>query len=113
MKRGSQTARTAATTAGKQAGGQPAITALTAIFSTVASPRRGSTTPTTCAGAVVDGLEHRLHALRGRRDERQAVAPAARLGEREERLGVGGDGVGVGGERAAHGVAAEASSVTR
>src|SRR4030095_4901395 len=50
LKRGSQTARTAATTAGKQAGGQPAITALTAIFSTVASPRRGSTMPITAAG---------------------------------------------------------------
>ena len=51
LKRGSQTARTAATTAGKQAGGQPAITALTAIFSVVASPRRGSTTPITASGA--------------------------------------------------------------
>src|SRR6185436_519601 len=50
LKRGSHTASTAASTAGKTSGTHPARTALTAIFSTVASPRRGSTTPTTCDG---------------------------------------------------------------
>ena len=42
---GSQIASTAATTTGMYSGRQPAMTALMAIFSTVARPRRGATCP--------------------------------------------------------------------
>ena len=51
LKAGSSTASTAARTTGKCWGRQPAMTALAAIFSTVASPRSGSTSPSTSDGA--------------------------------------------------------------
>ena len=44
-KAGSQMASTPAITAGRYSGRQPAITALSAIFSTVARPKRGATRP--------------------------------------------------------------------
>jgi hypothetical protein len=48
-KAGSQMASTAAITVGMYSGRQPAITALIAIFSTVARPSRGATWPTSSA----------------------------------------------------------------
>src|SRR5205814_1185298 len=48
---GSQMASTPAITVGKYSGRQPASTALTAIFSTVARPRRGATSPMSSSAA--------------------------------------------------------------
>ncbi len=48
-KAGSHTASSAASTTGMASGRQPAITALTATFSTVASAQRGGTWPITSA----------------------------------------------------------------
>ena len=53
LKAGSSIASTAASTTGKYSGRQPAMTAFAAVFSTVASPRRGSTSPSTSDGARV------------------------------------------------------------
>src|SRR5262249_19825656 len=50
-KAGSRTALTAATTTGKYAGSQPAMTALTASFSMLASRQMGGITPSTRAGS--------------------------------------------------------------
>ncbi len=47
-----QAASTAASTTGRYSGRQPAITALTATFSTVQSTRSGGTTATTSSGAL-------------------------------------------------------------
>ena len=51
LKSGSSTHSTAASTTGRYSGRQPAITALAATFSTVASPFSGSTSPSTSVGA--------------------------------------------------------------
>ena len=48
---GSQIASTPAITAGRYSGRHPAITALTAMRSTVARPRRGATRPTSSSPA--------------------------------------------------------------
>ena len=53
LNRGSASASMAARMTGKYSGRQPAITALTAIFSMVASPWRGGSTPTTSRGSRV------------------------------------------------------------
>ena len=51
LKAGSAIARTAASTTGRCSGRQPAMTALTATFSTVARPLSGSSAPRTSPGA--------------------------------------------------------------
>jgi len=52
LKSGSSRASTAARTTGMCSGRQPASTALTAIFSTVATPSLGGTMPTTWEGSL-------------------------------------------------------------
>ena len=56
LKAGSATASTAAMRTGRYSGLHPAITALMAIFSTVAIPRRGSTSAITSSGARPDAV---------------------------------------------------------
>jgi hypothetical protein len=55
----------------------PAITALTAIFSTVAGARIGGTQPDHLLWVARGAVEHLEHALLGRRHQRQAVRPTA------------------------------------
>ena len=73
------------------AGRQPAITALIAMFSTVASAQRGGTTAMTSERAPAGAGDHRLHPLGGRQHERQAIGPAPRV-IRLQHLVVAGEG---------------------
>ena len=77
LKRGSQAASTTARTTGKYSGRHPAITALTASFSTVARPKLGGTSATSVPRETRGGLDHAFHALAGGRDHGQAVGDAA------------------------------------
>ena len=70
-------ASTAASTHGRYSGRQPAITALIATFSTVTSTRSGGDLATTSSGRAVVPSQHPQHPLLGRRDDGQAVGPAA------------------------------------
>ena len=71
-----QAASTAASTTGRYSGRQPAITALTATFSTVHSTRSGGTTATTSSGArVVPSSMRRTRASVGGTTGRPSVQP--------------------------------------
>ena len=71
----SRTASTIASTMGKYSGLHPAITALMATFSTVASALSGGISPMTRRRIVAGMGEHGEDALFGRRHDGQAVAP--------------------------------------
>src|SRR5437763_1351220 len=82
LKSGSASASIAARITGRYSGWQPAITALAAIFSTVASPCRGGSTPTISrASRVVWRKNSRTRASVGGADQREVA-----LGERVQRL---------------------------
>ena len=79
---------TAVTRTGRQAGRQPASTALTATRRRVASPNRGGRVAITSSGSTSPRTaQHRVDPRRRRRDEGQAVAPPVGFVQGEERLG--------------------------
>src|SRR2546429_2314499 len=74
----SHTASTAAITTGRYSGRQPAITALTATFSTVARPWLGGTSPTSSSGPRPDAAIARATRARvGGTTGRPSVTPRA------------------------------------
>ena len=72
---GSRRARTPAITAGKYSGLHPAITALIASFSTVATPFMGGTSPTNRVSREAAGLDHRSDQFLRWRDDGQPIRP--------------------------------------
>ena len=82
-------ASTAASTTGRCSGRQPAITALTATFSTVHVDEVGRDDGDDLGGVARRAREHAQHPLLGRRDDRQSVGPAAVVHRLELVLEVG------------------------